>query len=109
MNENISKASMPMLLPYEPVEFWQQLRSVIKEELTTLEKPAPANLAFETPGMTYKPLLKITEVCQLFQVSKPTIYEWIKLGKLRRVKVRSRVYFLWGDIEALMTPDNKSK
>ena len=32
----------------------------------------------------------------------PTIYDWIKHGKLKRVKIRSRVYFLGSDIRQLM-------
>ena len=56
----------------------------------------------ETPGLTEKPLYKIQEICSLFNVTKPTIYDWIKHGKLKRVKLRSRVYFLGGDIKQLM-------
>jgi len=54
------------------------------------------------PGMTSRPLLSIKEVCALFQISKPTIYEWIKHGKLKPYKVGARVYFLMADIEALL-------
>lgn len=36
----------------------------------------------------------MAEVCVIFQVSKPTIYDWIKNGKLKPYKIRSRVYFL---------------
>ncbi|MBI1781175.1 MAG: helix-turn-helix domain-containing protein [Sphingobacteriales bacterium] len=52
--------------------------------------------------MNEKPLFKIEEVCSLFKVTKPTIYDWIKHGKLKRVKIRSRVYFLGSDIRQLM-------
>ena len=41
----------------------------------------------------------------MFQVTKPTIYDWIRHGKLKPFKVRSRVYFLWQDIQKLL-PDN---
>ncbi|MEJ7677949.1 MAG: helix-turn-helix domain-containing protein [Segetibacter sp.] len=50
--------------------------------------------SFETPGLTNKPLYKIAEVCALFHVTKPTIYDWVKHGKLKPYKIRSRVYFL---------------
>ncbi|HNU15497.1 MAG TPA: helix-turn-helix domain-containing protein [Chitinophagaceae bacterium] len=42
------------------------------------------------------------EICNLFKVTKPTIYDWIKHGKLKRVKIRSRVYFLGSEIRQLM-------
>jgi excisionase family DNA binding protein len=46
----------------------------------------------------------MSEVCVLFHVTKPTIYDWVKHGKLKPFKIRSRVYFLWQDIEALLHP-----
>ena len=55
----------------------------------------------EIPGLTEKPLYKIDEICSIFKVTKPTIYDWIKHGKLKRVKISSRVYFLGSDIKLL--------
>ena len=96
----------PMLFPLEPEIFWQKLRLLVREEVGRLEaQPATSESTFITPGLTYKPLLKIAEVCQLFQVTRPTIYDWIKCGKLKRYKVRSRAYFLWNDIQQLLYPD----
>lgn len=95
----------PMLFPYEPEQFWQSIRQVVREEVSRcLEKQVDGNLVSETPGMTYKPLFKIEEVCKLFHVTKPTIYDWIRHGKLRPYKIRSRVYFLWQDIQQLLNP-----
>jgi excisionase family DNA binding protein len=76
------------------------MRSVIREELERVNKDKAT--VFETSGLTYKPLYKIAEVCVLLQVSKPTIYEWIKLGMLKPFKIRSRVYFLYDDIQVLL-------
>lgn len=98
----------PILFPLEPEVFWQKLRLVVREEVSRLEvQPAADVSSFVTQGLTYKPLLKIAEVCQLFQVTRPTIYDWIKCGKLKRYKVRSRAYFLWNDIQELLTPEDK--
>jgi len=91
----------PMLLPYEPEDFWSQIRKIINEELAKMERKTTVPVAYKIPGMNYKPLYKIGEVCSIFQVTKPTIYDWIKHGKLKPFKVRSRVYFLWNDIEKL--------
>lgn len=98
-----------MLFPYDPVEYWQNIRQIIREEVSKMEmtKPDPGSV-LETPGLTYKPLLKISELCTLFQVTKPTIYGWIKIGKIKPVKVRSRVYFLWQDVTQLMSTQTGS-
>lgn len=97
-----------MLLPYQPEQFWQNVRLIIREEITSAERQRPAPLPHQTPGLTYKPLFKIAEVCEIFRVTKPTIYDWIKHGKLKPYKVRSRVYFLWQDIQQLLHPDLES-
>ncbi len=103
-----NKSVTPMLYPYEPSAFWQQLQQIIREEISRIEKSQPpvSNLT-ETPGLTYKPLFKMAEVCALFQVSKPTIYDWIKDGKLKSFKIKSRVYFLWQDLEQIIQPKNE--
>jgi excisionase family DNA binding protein len=95
----------PMLFPFEPEQFWQSLRQIIREECNQAEKTKQPAPSFETPGMTYKPLYKIAEVCALFRITKPTIYDWVKHGKLKPYKIRSRVYFLHNDIQTLLRPD----
>ncbi|MFY0255308.1 helix-turn-helix domain-containing protein [Chitinophaga sp. 30R24] len=94
----------PMLFPIDPELFWQKLRVLVREEVSQLEQQSPRAPVYDTPGLIYKPLFKIGEVCQLFQVTKPTIYDWIKHGKLKPYKIRSRVYFLWNDIQQLLQP-----
>jgi len=42
------------------------------------------------------------EVCEIFSITPPTIYDWIKHGKLKPKKIRSRVFFLWNDIQELL-------
>ena len=108
MNENvkIDPTATPMLFPFEPAQFWQSLRQIIREEIKQVERLQSVPPAYETPGLTYKPLYKIGEVCTIFQVSRPTIYDWIRHGKLRPYKVRSRVYFLWNDIQQLIQLPN---
>ena len=100
MEKNVS---VPILISFEPEEFWGHIRLIIREEVTrkNQEKPSNGNI-LETPGLTEKPLFKMQEICTLFKVTKPTIYDWIKHGKLRRVKIRSRVYFLGSEIKQLM-------
>lgn len=92
-----------MLFPFEPSEFWTQMRQIIREEVIKTQKnKLPESELTVASGLTQKPLYKISEVCKLFNVSRPTIYDWVKHGKLRRVKIRSGVYFLGNDIQALL-------
>ena len=100
MEKNLS---VPILIPFEPEEFWAQIRLIIREEVTKNKKEQPVFTSLmETSGFTEKPLFKMQEICSLFKVTKPTIYDWIKHGKLKKVKIRSRVYFLGSDVRQLM-------
>lgn len=102
--DKYSSIATPILIPYDLEEFWISLRRIIREEIANAQatfKPAPT---LEVPGMTYKPLFKMSEICAIFEISKPTAYEWIKDGKLKPYKIRSRVYFLWQDIQHLVKP-----
>lgn len=49
-----------------------------------------------------KVLLKATDICEIFQVSKPTLYKWLKQKKLKNFKIKSRRYFSHADIEAII-------
>ncbi len=101
------KSGTPILFPYEPQLFWEAVRKIIREEMVSVNRQRPDISLFETPGLTYKPLYKIAEVCAIFHITKPTVYDWVKHGKLKPFKIRSRVYFLWQDIDLLLRPNNK--
>jgi len=47
-------------------------------------------------------LYKIKDLCRIFSVSKPTIYEWIRLGKLKPRRIKRGVFFLEKDVKALL-------
>ena len=96
-------SAVPILIPVEPEAFWAKIRGIIREEVQRSTANQTAGVPImETAGLTEKPLYNMQEVCSLFRITKPTIYEWIKHGKLRRVKIRSRVYFLGSEIKQLM-------
>lgn len=98
-----NNSSVPILFPFDPNEFWEQMRQIIREEVSKSQKEStPILNNMSVPGLTEKPLYKIQEICSLFKVSKPTIYDWVKHGKLRRIKIRSRVFFLGSDIRQLI-------
>lgn len=95
----------PFLIPYEPVEFWEEVRKIIREEIKqagSFKKETPPPDLGPPSGLTEKPLYKITEVCALFNISRTTVHEWVKEGRLRKIKVSSRVFFLGTDIRKII-------
>ena len=89
----------PMLFPITPSEFWKQIKIIenaIAEKLNQQQNsPAKSHLP-------EKALLKASDVCAIFQVSKPTLYEWLKQKKLKSFKIKSRRYFPREDIDAII-------
>jgi excisionase family DNA binding protein len=95
----------PMLFPITPTEFWKQIRITIDEvvsEKLSQQLPLPTN-----SHLPEKALLKATDVCEIFQVSRPTLYEWLKQNKLKSFKIKSRRYFSRTDIEDVIRQQDK--
>ena len=93
----------PMLFPITPTEFWKQIRITIDEVVTEkLSHQLPPQANSHIPE---KALLKAADVCEIFQVSRPTLYEWLKQKKLKSFKIKSRRYFSREDIEAVIRQD----
>ncbi|KAA9042050.1 helix-turn-helix domain-containing protein [Ginsengibacter hankyongi] len=90
----------PMLFPIAPSEYWKQIKIIIEDviaEKLNQQKISPTN-----SHLPEKALLKAADVCEIFQVSKPTLYEWLKQKKLKSFKIKSRRYFNRADIDALI-------
>src|SRR6478736_6613582 len=89
----------PMLFPIAPAEFWKQIKTTIEEVVK-----ANNNQTVNQPPdhLPEKALLKLSDVCAIFQVSKPTLYDWLRQNKLKSFKIKSRRYFLRTDIEAII-------
>lgn len=90
----------PMLFPITPSEFWKQIRTTIEEVVS--EKLNQQKLSPQKSHLPEKALLKASDVCAIFQVSKPTLYEWLKQKKLKSFKIKSRRYFNREDIDAII-------
>ena len=89
-----------MLFPMAPAEFWKQIKTTIEEVVK-----ANINQATIQPPPSHLPekaLLKASDVCAVFQVSKPTLYQWLRQDKLKSFKIKSRRYFLRTDIESMI-------
>jgi excisionase family DNA binding protein len=96
----------PMLFPITPSEFWKQIRITIDEVVTEkLSQQLPLHTNSHLPE---KALLKATDVCEIFQVSRPTLYEWLKQNKLKSFKIKSRRYFSRADIEDVIRQRDNS-
>ena len=81
-------------------ELIDRLRAVIRTELMSLLPNT--TVEYSVPGLTQKPVYKATEVCAMLQISRQTLNEWKKSGLLPAYKIRSRLFFKWEDIEALL-------
>jgi excisionase family DNA binding protein len=88
-----------MLFPIEPKEFWQKLKAIVEQ--VVIEH---TNFSGATGGskIHQRPLLKAVEVCATLRISKPTLYQWMNSGKLPSIKIESRRYFKWEDVQKLV-------
>ena len=89
-----------MLFPIAPSEFWKQIKIIIEDAIA--EKLSQQKISPTNSHLPEKALLKASDVCEIFQVSKPTLYEWLKQKKLKSFKIKSRRYFNRADIDALI-------
>ncbi len=93
-------AVQQVLFPMDPKEFWDQMRSLIEEVIS--RKASGSAIGDDNNNISQRSLLKAKEVCELFQVSKPTLYQWMNEGKLKSIKIQSRRFFLQHDIDELI-------
>jgi excisionase family DNA binding protein len=98
----------PYLFPIDPNEFFEKQKQLFETVLKNISQQAAAAVSFPQQGLTEKPLLSLLEICKLFQITKPTVYDWIEHHKLKPYKIRGKVYFLSGDIKQLIADSNTS-
>lgn len=97
-------SKIPILVSIELDDFWRQMRVLIREELKSILSIKSTHASQDTTAFQIKPLYSMDSVRTLFDdVSRTTIYEWIKCGKLKPRKLKGKVYFLWTDIEKVLT------
>ena len=80
-----------------------QFKELLKDLLTDIQVE---NVTANKAGKYTNQLLKIDDLCALFNVSKVTIFAWIKKGKLKATHIGTRLYFKRKDIDELL---NNSK
>jgi len=91
-----------ILFPIPAHEVWKRLREIVQTELQIIHKHEVPQSVNPAPGFTVKPIYTAKELCQLLKVSRQTLHEWCKEGILRPRKLRSRNYYLWGDLEKVL-------
>lgn len=102
--DEIKKMQSPLSV-LNSVDYLQLIRTIVKEEIERGVNKTK-NLAFKTDGLIEKPLYKMNEVCELFQITRPTVYEWIKRGLLKPHKLNSLIFFLAADVKKLLDLSN---
>ncbi len=75
----------PFYAVNDPDDLLKEFRKIIKEELSETRK--------EDTTSEETPYIKIDAVCKILQISKPTVYQWIRDGIIKIYKVSSRTYF----------------
>jgi excisionase family DNA binding protein len=101
MGESGMRGKSSIFFSCDPDEFLEDLRKILREEIRlalTVFHSKGDNSVHPSPG---NELIKVRELCQFLKVSKPTIYDWIRCGKLRPIKIQSRTYFLRKEIDEL--------
>jgi predicted DNA-binding transcriptional regulator AlpA len=91
----------PILFPVNPDDFYAKIRSLVDETISRRLREQPLQVQPPPSGLVAHPLLSLKDVCALFKISKPTLYEWINHSKLKPYKIRGKVYFLQTDIQSL--------
>ena len=67
--------------------FKELIREVVREEITVLNHTETEDL------------IKAKDVCDYLQVSKVTLYKWIKQGKITGYYLGTRLFFKKSEIE----------
>ena len=102
--ETFIMTEFPMMVLMTQTEFWDKMQSVVEKVVEAKLSTVTSSNSTQIPE---KALLKASEVCTIFQISKPTLYEWLKQNKIASFKIQSRRYFSRQDIEAIIRQGNK--
>jgi hypothetical protein len=101
---------VPVLMLYDPAEFWEQVRATIREEIaSTLEQTGLVHSALEKARLPTKPAYTEVEIQHLFQISGKTLEEWTDAGLLKSTGICRQVYVLYSDLLSLFRADYDSE
>jgi hypothetical protein len=98
----MAEPPIPLLILYDPAEFWQQVRATVRAEMAALHAGYNGFIsALEKAGLPVKPAYSFTEVRQLFGISQPILDQWAHHGLFRPTRIGSRFYVLYTDLITL--------
>ena len=90
---------IPVLMLYDPDEFWEQVRDFVREAIVQAQTPAGGlQAALDKSGLPLKPAYTLTEIRQLFHLSVQTLDEWIQNGLLPTARMGRQSYILYADL-----------
>jgi excisionase family DNA binding protein len=79
-------------------EFGEIIRRVFQEKQQQLP---------EKKEVLKKELVTLKEITQMFKISKPTVYKWVRMNLLpQSKKIGGRVYFYKSEIDKLLLKEN---
>lgn len=86
-----------------PTEFLKKIRVMMEDVVE-----AKMNQATPIPEeLSEKTLLRPSEVCTILRISRPTLYTFIKQGRLKSFKISAYRYFARTDIEEIIRRQNQ--
>jgi len=92
-------ATRPVLMLYDPEEFWCQVRATVREELAGAHAQQHlVQTALEKAGLPVKPAYTMSEIQQLFQLSDQTLDEWTRARLLKPTRISRQTYILYADL-----------
>lgn len=94
-----SNQTMPILFPFDPNEFWKEMRLIIREEVSRTNAEQPS---YE------EPLIKRKDMAKKLEISLVTLNDWVKRG-LPAHKQRGKVYFLYSEVVKYIRKNNLRK
>jgi hypothetical protein len=90
---------VPVLMLYDPEEFWAAVRRFVREETRLAQTPAGLlQTALDKTGLPLKPAYTPAEIQQLFNVTDQTLDEWTGAGLLKPTRIGRQVYILYCDL-----------
>lgn len=86
------------LFPMNPEWFLQYVRRSIREELESIQSTTST-----TEPSSHTDLLTAKETCIFLDVTRKTLRDWEKQGRLMPVRIGRRVYYRRSDIEKALS------
>jgi hypothetical protein len=89
----------PILLLYDPAEFWAEVLRIVRAEVAEAQcGTAAVASALERSGLPVKPAYTLADIRRLFGLSAPELGEWTSAGFLRSTRIGRQSYILYGDL-----------